>query len=218
MAAAAATFQAIDADHEGVSHQQEFAAQGRDALIVVAEQPVAADQQPEVVIEQTTVTEYRAVLTAPPIVLQYAQPRSASIAPPSYVYAAARVPASEHPFISLSGGTRIVYTSRSNGRKYPGTVLRRIPGGYVIKLDVDGGLKEVEDIELWRVEPASDVTEEEEVLATPVEEKAPATPVSGKFNGAKRVSFSAKEASISEFEVREEPGKLSVVSLMGHVI
>eukprot|EP00929_Paragymnodinium_shiwhaense_P100787 TRINITY_DN6337_c0_g1_i2.p1 TRINITY_DN6337_c0_g1~~TRINITY_DN6337_c0_g1_i2.p1 ORF type:complete len:245 (-),score=66.30 TRINITY_DN6337_c0_g1_i2:268-924(-) len=171
-AALAATFESTDRNHDGVVSTEKVAAALApevEAMALVGEQPVETSaEQPGLLTEQPlVVTEQPVAVTEQPAVLTYTAPTYVQpsyvysapqpyvySAPQTYVYSAQQVysPAVEKPFITLTAGLRVVYTSRSNGQKYPGTVMERIPTGWLLKLDVDGGLKEVEDVEVWRVE------------------------------------------------------------------
>jgi hypothetical protein len=148
--AAAATFEAIDANHDGVITQQEFAAAVGGE--VVQEAPVIM-QEVQYVQPATYVIEPQpATYVIEPSPMTYLAPESYVTYDPSapvYYMAGAETTT---PALVLTMGTRVVYTSRSNGQKYPATVLERSPIGWFLQLDIDGGLKEVEDAEIWRVE------------------------------------------------------------------
>eukprot|EP00929_Paragymnodinium_shiwhaense_P013013 TRINITY_DN120878_c0_g1_i1.p2 TRINITY_DN120878_c0_g1~~TRINITY_DN120878_c0_g1_i1.p2 ORF type:complete len:221 (-),score=76.87 TRINITY_DN120878_c0_g1_i1:257-865(-) len=186
-AAATATFAAMDTGLDVLADQQ---AEQQRSRAATEQPPAVANEEPAAVFEQVV-----AATELPGVVLE--QPAAAAgLTPlqplPTYVYAAppqsyiynavpALAPAAEQPLITLTAGMRVVYTSRSNSQKYPATVLQRIPTGYLLKLDVDGGLKEVEDVEVWRVEyevmPAQKPVEERasgesnEPCSKPVKEK-----------------------------------------------
>eukprot|EP00929_Paragymnodinium_shiwhaense_P005816 TRINITY_DN10821_c0_g1_i2.p1 TRINITY_DN10821_c0_g1~~TRINITY_DN10821_c0_g1_i2.p1 ORF type:complete len:197 (+),score=60.44 TRINITY_DN10821_c0_g1_i2:69-659(+) len=139
-----------------------------------------------------------AVMEQQPVVRMYVQP---TYVQPGYSYAAPQpytsydalpfVPGEEQPIITLVAGMRVVYTSRSNSQKYAGTVLQRTPAGWLLKLDVDSGVKEVEDVEVWRLQyETSDVVEEEHnssqekaLKSGPVKSKKAAKKVSNKKKG-----------------------------------
>eukprot|EP00929_Paragymnodinium_shiwhaense_P023360 TRINITY_DN1463_c1_g1_i1.p1 TRINITY_DN1463_c1_g1~~TRINITY_DN1463_c1_g1_i1.p1 ORF type:complete len:224 (+),score=53.90 TRINITY_DN1463_c1_g1_i1:77-673(+) len=180
-AAAAATFSAMDANHDGVVDKQEFAAAisvdeeaaeyVTGAPVVVLAPSVAASEAP-VAVAEAAVME-----TRQPAVVTYVQPTYVCRAPQTYaacnpgpVY----TPGEEHPLITLTSGMRVVYTSRSNSQKYHATVMQRVPTGYLLKLDVDGGIKEVEDVEIWRVEcfkaDSPEQSIQEETTAEPLKE------------------------------------------------
>eukprot|EP00929_Paragymnodinium_shiwhaense_P079338 TRINITY_DN4129_c0_g1_i2.p1 TRINITY_DN4129_c0_g1~~TRINITY_DN4129_c0_g1_i2.p1 ORF type:complete len:201 (-),score=54.26 TRINITY_DN4129_c0_g1_i2:282-884(-) len=165
-------FAAMDANHDGVVDKQEFAAAVSagdmsvaslaEASVVVVEQPLAVTEPLVAALEQPVVE------TRQPVVLTYVQPTYVPSVPQAYVCSPGPVytPGEEHPLITLTTGMRVVYTSRSNGQKYPATVLQRIPTGYLLKLDVDGGIKEIEDAEMWRLEGEADGSEQSSEQST----------------------------------------------------
>eukprot|EP00929_Paragymnodinium_shiwhaense_P118815 TRINITY_DN90719_c0_g1_i1.p1 TRINITY_DN90719_c0_g1~~TRINITY_DN90719_c0_g1_i1.p1 ORF type:complete len:190 (+),score=61.93 TRINITY_DN90719_c0_g1_i1:205-774(+) len=157
-AAAAATSAAID----GVLDKQEFEAAisaSQETSAHVTESPVIVLEQPVAVAEPAADEEEQPVIEArQPAVLTYVQP--------TYVYGPLYTPGEEHSLITLTVGMRVVYTSRSNSQKYPATVVQRVPTGYLLKLDVDGGIKEVEDAEIWRVECEAESAEQSSQEAT----------------------------------------------------
>merc|ERR1719440_211845 len=53
--------------------------------------------------------------------------------------------------LTLMKGARVIYTSKTTGEEYAGSVVERNAAGWLLKLDVDGGVKEVVDAEMWRV-------------------------------------------------------------------
>jgi len=68
--------------------------------------------------------------------------------------------------VSLAVGDRVVYQSKTLDQKFPGEVVQRNAAGWLLKLDCDGGVKEVVDAEMWRVEKEGVVevkTEEKKV-------------------------------------------------------
>eukprot|EP00929_Paragymnodinium_shiwhaense_P015736 TRINITY_DN123838_c0_g1_i1.p1 TRINITY_DN123838_c0_g1~~TRINITY_DN123838_c0_g1_i1.p1 ORF type:complete len:213 (-),score=66.26 TRINITY_DN123838_c0_g1_i1:254-892(-) len=178
---AAATFPAIDANCDGVLDKQEFAGaavmataaereeeEEAGSRLVGDEDVVVVNDEPVVMEQSIALEDAAAVTTRHPAVVTYVQPSYVYSAPQTYVYNPLPAPAAalEHPLITLTAGMRVVYTSRSNSQKYAGTVLQRVPTGYLLKLDVDGGLKEIEDVEVWRLEYEAAPEYEAEDLAT----------------------------------------------------
>eukprot|EP00929_Paragymnodinium_shiwhaense_P005817 TRINITY_DN10821_c0_g1_i4.p2 TRINITY_DN10821_c0_g1~~TRINITY_DN10821_c0_g1_i4.p2 ORF type:complete len:220 (+),score=58.28 TRINITY_DN10821_c0_g1_i4:73-660(+) len=163
-AAAVATPVSMDVNHDvvvGISGQLQEAAASADVVHAPSVQlePIASPTGPSV-----------AVMEQQPLIRMYVQP---TYVQPAYSYAAPQpstsydaalpfVPGEEQPIITLVAGMRVVYTSRSNSQKYAGTVLQRTPAGWLLKLDVDSGVKEVEDVEVWRLQyETTDVVQEE---------------------------------------------------------
>eukprot|EP00929_Paragymnodinium_shiwhaense_P001504 TRINITY_DN101732_c0_g1_i1.p2 TRINITY_DN101732_c0_g1~~TRINITY_DN101732_c0_g1_i1.p2 ORF type:complete len:212 (-),score=29.03 TRINITY_DN101732_c0_g1_i1:93-671(-) len=89
---------------------------------------------------------------------QYTEPAADAPAPGSFVMPANYVhlqPPAPGPSLDASSihvGQRIVYNSRSTAARYPGRVHERNAAGCVIMLDIDGGVKQIEESELWRLE------------------------------------------------------------------
>eukprot|EP00929_Paragymnodinium_shiwhaense_P011354 TRINITY_DN11695_c0_g1_i4.p1 TRINITY_DN11695_c0_g1~~TRINITY_DN11695_c0_g1_i4.p1 ORF type:complete len:189 (+),score=38.17 TRINITY_DN11695_c0_g1_i4:180-746(+) len=138
-----------DSDRQGVTRADGFATESAEApLQSPAADGISAPQPPVLALQQ------------PPIITSYVQPTYPSNVPQYYIGSSAvqAYPsgpgAFQHPVIMLTAGMRVIYTSRSNGQKYPASVVERTQAGWLLQLDVDGGLKEVEDVEIWRVEHA----------------------------------------------------------------
>lgn len=174
MAAAAAAFATIDQNHDGVIDQSEFAAA---VAPVVVEEVVAAPAT--YVIQPTTIAQ--------PYTVSYAQPATYTL-PATYTVGESISYAQPQTFtvgettsvLTLSPGTRVVYTARHDSSEYPGVIQERNAAGWLLKLDIDGGVKEVMDSEMWRV------TLETETPTAP----APAAPV--KEKKSKKVKSSKK--------------------------
>eukprot|EP00929_Paragymnodinium_shiwhaense_P121449 TRINITY_DN93671_c0_g1_i1.p1 TRINITY_DN93671_c0_g1~~TRINITY_DN93671_c0_g1_i1.p1 ORF type:complete len:185 (+),score=55.90 TRINITY_DN93671_c0_g1_i1:78-632(+) len=158
------------------------------------EGPADASEEPVVASEQLVLpSEEASGAASQPAVVTYVQPNYSYAAPLTYIYKASPLlaPAAEHPVITLAAGMRVVYTSRSNSQRYPATVLQRLPTGYLLQLDVDGGLKEVEDVEIWRVEyELADAEKAAEETAACEEKGSTTKPV--KEKKAKKISSSPK--------------------------
>jgi len=77
---------------------------------------------------------------------------SLSFAPTSRCVTSDPTTASRQVPSTLQLGQRIAYTARSNGVRYPGRLLGRLPnrGGWRVLLDC-GDTKEVDDAEAWRL-------------------------------------------------------------------
>eukprot|EP00929_Paragymnodinium_shiwhaense_P079339 TRINITY_DN4129_c0_g1_i3.p1 TRINITY_DN4129_c0_g1~~TRINITY_DN4129_c0_g1_i3.p1 ORF type:complete len:199 (-),score=59.87 TRINITY_DN4129_c0_g1_i3:282-878(-) len=182
------TFAAMDANRDCVIDKPEFAA------AVSAEQvsPASLAEAPAVVVVEEPVAFTEAFVEVPeqplletrrqPAVMTYVQPTYVSSVPQTYVCSPgpAYTPGEAHPLITLTAGMRVVYTSRSNGQKYPATVLQRIPTGYLLKLDVDGGIKEIEDAEMWRLEGETDGSEQSTQEETSHEKDSTVKPLKSK--------------------------------------
>eukprot|EP00929_Paragymnodinium_shiwhaense_P016556 TRINITY_DN124991_c0_g1_i1.p1 TRINITY_DN124991_c0_g1~~TRINITY_DN124991_c0_g1_i1.p1 ORF type:complete len:209 (+),score=35.17 TRINITY_DN124991_c0_g1_i1:59-628(+) len=88
------------------------------------------------------------------------QPKAPPVLQPSYVKYTRCDPsdsvsgAPQQPLIILTPDMRVIYTSRSTGQKFSATVVERTRTGWLLQLDVDGGIKEVDDIDIWRLEYA----------------------------------------------------------------
>eukprot|EP00929_Paragymnodinium_shiwhaense_P005815 TRINITY_DN10821_c0_g1_i1.p1 TRINITY_DN10821_c0_g1~~TRINITY_DN10821_c0_g1_i1.p1 ORF type:complete len:226 (+),score=52.86 TRINITY_DN10821_c0_g1_i1:91-678(+) len=191
-AAAVATPVSADVNHDvvlGMDGQLQEGAASADVVHAPSVQlePIASPTGPSV-----------AVMEQQPLIRMYVQP---TYVQPGYSYSAPQpytsydalpfVPGEEQQIITLVAGMRVVYTSRSNSQKYAGTVLQRTPAGWLLKLDVDSGVKEVEDVEVWRLQyETSDVVEEEHnssqekaLKSGPVKSKKAAKKVSNKKKG-----------------------------------
>merc|ERR1719409_1819220 len=124
--------------------------------------------------------------------MTYAAPVTYAAAPTSVVYGGSSTIAPAAPagkVVTLMAGSRIVYESRTTGEMYPGSIVERNAGGWLIKLDIDGGVKEVADSDMWRVNLPEDVPSD--VLMTGATEAAPAAaPVKSKKS--KKVSKKSK--------------------------
>merc|ERR1719321_2618870 len=123
--------------------------------------------------------------------MTYAAPVTYAPAATSVVYGGSTIApaAPAGKVVTLMAGSRIVYESRTTGEMYPGSIVERNAGGWLIKLDIDGGVKEVVDAEMWRVNLPEDVPAD--VLETGATEGAPAAaPVKAKKS--KKVSKKSK--------------------------
>merc|ERR1719362_1158215 len=110
----------------------------------------------------TTAAAAAAATTAPSVSSRSCQGSSAtatnslSFAPTSRSATGEPSTASRQVASALQPGQRIAYTARSNGVRYPGRLLGRLPhrGGWRVLLDC-GDMKEVDDAEGWRLTAAS---------------------------------------------------------------
>lgn len=149
---AAAAFATIDQNHDGVIDQSEFAAA---VAPVVVEEVVAAPAT--YVIQPTTIAQ--------PYTMTYAQPPTYTM-PATYTVGESISYAQPQTFtvgettsvLTLSPGTRVVYTARHDSSEYPGVIQERNAAGWLLKLDIDGGVKEVIDSEMWRVTLETETT------------------------------------------------------------
>jgi len=182
MSAAAAAFAAIDANHDGVVDQAEFAAAvAAPAVTYSSSVPVAAPAN-TYVINPTPITYAASPIT-------YAAAPATSVIYGGSTVVPAAAPAGK--VVTLMAGSRIVYESRTTGEMYPGSIVERNAGGWLIKLDVDGGVKEVADSDMWRVNLPDDVPSDVLVTGAETAEAAPAAaPVKAKKS--KKVSKKSK--------------------------
>eukprot|EP00929_Paragymnodinium_shiwhaense_P124454 TRINITY_DN9_c0_g1_i1.p1 TRINITY_DN9_c0_g1~~TRINITY_DN9_c0_g1_i1.p1 ORF type:complete len:220 (-),score=40.60 TRINITY_DN9_c0_g1_i1:91-702(-) len=132
--------------------------------VTVVQQPAivtAAATSAPIVASMPAATGYATLkptyLPQPGRMVTYTAAPSAPSRPATLVMPAPAVthpPVPTHPpaTLVLVAGARVVYLSKSTGQKFAGSVAERTSTGWLIKLDVDGGLKEVPDSEMFRVE------------------------------------------------------------------
>eukprot|EP00929_Paragymnodinium_shiwhaense_P122185 TRINITY_DN947_c0_g1_i5.p2 TRINITY_DN947_c0_g1~~TRINITY_DN947_c0_g1_i5.p2 ORF type:complete len:216 (+),score=71.90 TRINITY_DN947_c0_g1_i5:88-735(+) len=163
-AAVGAVFEAIDTNHDGVISNQEFEA----ATVGSAFAPVKAPATyvinptptyaPQTYISQPTTTYISQPQTyVSPVA--YSSPVTYSAGSISYsapMTVSAPLPIteaveSEKTVVTLAAGEHVMYTARHDGQKYAATLVERSAAGWLLKLDVDGGVKEVPDFEIWRI-------------------------------------------------------------------
>lgn len=169
MSTAAAAFTTIDANHDGVIDQAEFAAAVAPAVTYTTGS-VSAPANTYVLQPSSVLAPAYTTTTAAPVIT-YGASTSVLAAPTQKI-------------VTLMPGSRIVYTARSTGEKYPGSVVERNAAGWLIKLDIDGGVKEVVDADMWRVDA--------EESAAPTEAPSTATPAAAPVK--KKKSKSSKKS------------------------
>jgi len=139
--AAAAVFEAIDTNHDGVISKEEFEAAVAPAGVTEVVTVPAA----------TYVVQPETYAAAPVESYTYAAPEIVYESPLTYTEGAIYTVGETTTVLTLSPGTRVKYTARHDGQQYPGVVTERSVMGWILQLDVDGGLKEVADAEVWRL-------------------------------------------------------------------
>jgi len=195
MSAQAVAFAAIDANHDGVITQAEFAAATApvvyaqptyvtSAAPVYSSAPVqyitSASELPEApIVYKTAPQTYStsapvAYSTPAPVTYSTMMPAAAYSSPVTYL-----APAMD----TYAPGQRITYTSITTGQTFPGSVVDMYTdGGCQVKLDIDGGVKDVDPDQMFRVKPEA-ASADTTPAAVAVTKKAKKSKVSKKSKG-----------------------------------
>eukprot|EP00929_Paragymnodinium_shiwhaense_P124456 TRINITY_DN9_c0_g2_i1.p1 TRINITY_DN9_c0_g2~~TRINITY_DN9_c0_g2_i1.p1 ORF type:complete len:296 (-),score=73.53 TRINITY_DN9_c0_g2_i1:279-1088(-) len=142
-------------------------------------------------------------VTTPAPVTYISSPTSYTTAPMpvTYISTPTAIPAAAPTgALTLYPGLRIIYTSKTTGTDYPGEIVERNGAGWLIKLDVDGGVKEVPDLDLLRIKPESPAGETGTAAST-------AAPAHGAAPAAHAAAPADKPAAAPVKEAKEKKSK-----------
>eukprot|EP00929_Paragymnodinium_shiwhaense_P122179 TRINITY_DN947_c0_g1_i11.p1 TRINITY_DN947_c0_g1~~TRINITY_DN947_c0_g1_i11.p1 ORF type:complete len:228 (+),score=67.49 TRINITY_DN947_c0_g1_i11:74-757(+) len=166
-ASVGAVFEAIDTNHDGVISMQEFEAATVGSVRAPATyviNPTSTYMAPQTYVSQpaaTYISSPQTYVASPasytlPVTYSTPQTVTGSISYSAPLTVSAPLPisepvGSEKTVVTLAAGEKVMYTARHDGQKYAATLVERNAGGWLLKLDVDGGVKEVPDFEIWRI-------------------------------------------------------------------